>query len=276
MKELDQKVAVITGGTSGIGLSIAEALAKEGVRLVLAGMNGDKAQQVAHDLAQQGIDVIAMQCDVSQRDSVRALADAAYERFGRVDILINNAGVGQVGLLHEISDADWDWVVDVNLKGIFIVSSVFIKRFLEQEGEKLILNTGSEQCFGIPGVALGSMYPYVASKHGVLGLSEMMRRDYAQHNIHVSVLCPGPVATDIWNAGRSRQSTYGDAYQGNPVIGEALNQLGMAPEKVAQMTLEGIKNGDDYIITHRNIRELVDKRYTEVSAALDITDSGTN
>lgn len=273
MKDLKDKVAVITGGTSGIGLAIARCLAQEGVKLGLIGMDEHKAQRAASALRDSGAQVIALRCDVTQKDEVERMANQMFEHYGQVDILINNAGVGQVGPLHLIEEADWDWIMDVNLKSIFLVSSAFIRHFLKRSSEALIINTGSETCFGLNGEALGSMFPYVASKHAMLGLSEMMQRDYAKYGIRVSVLCPGPVATDIWNAQRSRQPQYGDGVPADPKLGNLLHQFGMDPDEVARMTVDGIRRGHFYIITHSNIRELVDKRHVEASAALDRTDA---
>lgn len=268
MEELNGKVAVITGGSSGIGLGIANNLAKEGVKLVLAGMSLEKAQAAATSLVAIGADAIGIACDVTKRGDLERLADVAFETFGKVDILINNAGVGNVGALHELREEDWDWVINVNLKSIYLSCSVFIKRFLEFNESALIINTGSETCFGLNGRALGSMFPYVASKHGMLGLSEMIKRDYEEFGIRVSVLCPGPVATEIWNAERSRQPEYGKGGEANPKVGELLHQLGMDPEDVGKMTVDGIKNGDYYIITHSNIGELIEKRHSEGMAAI--------
>lgn len=272
MRNLLNKVAVITGGTSGIGLAIALELAKEKVKLVLVGMNLDKVQKAEHVLASMGADVIATTCDITKSEEIKKLVTLAYDTYGKVDILINNAGVGQVGMLHEITEQDWDWVLDVNLKSIFMVSSAFIKRFIDRNDKALIVNTGSETCFGLPGQKLGSMFPYVASKHGMLGLTEMMRRDYAKFGIDVSVLCPGPVATDIWDAERSRQTEYGEHQASDPKLGEILHELGMDPKEVGKMAVEGIKREDYYIITHSHIRNLVNKRHMDASKALDNTD----
>ncbi len=273
MQKLNNKVAIITGGTTGIGLGIAKALAAEGVKLALVGMNQAKAEAAAAGLSSEGATAIGLSCDVTNKLDIERMADRVYAEFGRVDILINNAGVGQVGDLHTLQEADWDWIMDVNLKSIYLVSSVFLPRFMSSSDEHLIMNTGSETCFGLNGQALGSMFPYVASKHAMLGLTEMMKRDYAQYDIHVSVLCPGPVATEIWNAERSRQAQFGEKKSADPKVGELLHQLGMDPEEVGRMTVEGIKRGDYYIITHSNIRELVDKRHREASLALDRTDA---
>ena len=115
MQNLINKVAVISGGTSGIGLAIANELAKEGVKLILIGMDPHKAIRAESELKRNGAEVIALQCDVTKQSEIDSLVALAYDTFGKVDILINNAGVGQAGMLHEITEADWDWIVDVNL-----------------------------------------------------------------------------------------------------------------------------------------------------------------
>ena len=273
MQDLRGRVAVITGGSTGIGLGIARALAREGVKLVVAGMNAQKAERAARQLQAGGAEALSARCDVTRRSEIEALADLAYSAYGKVDILINNAGVGNVGPLHTLEESEWDWVIDVNLKGVYLCSAVFLTHFLARGDRALIVNTGSETCFGLPGTALGSMFPYVAAKHGMLGLSEMISRDYAGQGISVSVLCPGPVATEIWNAQRSRQPEYGDSEAVDPKLGEILHQLGMDPDEVGEMTVEGIKNGDYYIITHANIRQLIEKRYRGAIAAMDKTDA---
>ncbi|MBU3003918.1 SDR family NAD(P)-dependent oxidoreductase [Paraglaciecola arctica] len=273
MQNLTDRVAVISGGTSGIGFAIANELAKEGVKLVLVGMDHDKAKRAESELKRNGAEVIALRCDVTKQSEIDSLVALAYNTFGKVDILINNAGVGQAGTLHEITEADWDWIVDVNLKSVFLMSSAFIKQFIKRGDIAHIMNTGSETCFGIPGKKLGSMFPYVASKHGMLGLSEMMHRDYAEYGIEVSLLCPGAVATEIWDAERSRQTEYGEKAVSKPKLGELLHELGMDPNDVGKMAVAGIKRGDYYIITHSNIRNLIDKRHVDASTALDKTDA---
>ena len=117
------------------------------------------------------------------------------------------------------------------------------------------------------------MAAYVSSKHGLLGLNDMMARDYAEQGIRVCLLCPGPVATAIWDSGRSRQDQYGGQRRSDPKIGEAFQALGMDADDVAQMTLDGIRRGDDVIITHSYIRNLIDERYQRLSAAMDQTDA---
>jgi NAD(P)-dependent dehydrogenase (short-subunit alcohol dehydrogenase family) len=272
MENLKNKVAVITGGNSGIGLGIARSLAAEGCNLVLVGMNEQKAINAAQELEKTGIKAIGLSCDVTDRKQVEAMADKAYATFGTVDILVNNAGVGYGGEVYKIGEKDWDWVIDVNVKGIFQCCAVFVPRFLERGTKAHIVNMGSEQCFGLADPQYGSMIAYNTSKHALLGFSDSLRRDVAPAGMVVSLVCPGPVATEIWNAERARQPEYGDR---NPVAenaGAAVAEMGMDPDLVGKMTVEGMKTDDFYIITHDYIRGMIRERYEEATAAMDKTD----
>jgi NAD(P)-dependent dehydrogenase (short-subunit alcohol dehydrogenase family) len=272
MKDLKDKVAVITGGNSGIGLGIARALAAEGTHLVLSGLHGDKSERAARSLADEfGIRAIGVGSDASKRDQVEALADMAFREFGRVDILVANAGVGFRGLMHQISDNDWDWLMGVNIRGVYLASSVFVTRFLAQGTPAHILITGSEQSVGM--TPYGSMPIYAASKHAVLGLADGMRGDYADKGVGVTLLCPGPVATDIWDIERDRPAEYGQRAASNEESKKIILELGMDPAIVGRMAVEGVKAGDFYVFTHDYIRGLVDGRYQEMTAALDKTDA---
>ena len=273
MLDLKNKVAVITGGNSGIGLGIARSMAREGVKLVLAGRTPEKIDTAVADIHALGADAMGIQCDVTDRKQVAALADQVYDTYGRVDILVNNAGLGAGGKVHAITDGDWDWVMDVNMRAVFLCCSVFIPRMLEQDGPCHIINMGSEQCFGLANADFGSMAVYTASKHALLGLSESMRRDYADTNLGVSIVCPGPVATDIWNAERNRPAHFGEKRPVNPDGGKMMEELGMDPNMVGDMTVAGLKAGDFYIITHGYIRDMIEDRYRETMTALDKTDT---
>ena len=201
------------------------------------------------------------------------MADAAYEAFGTVDILVNNAGVGYSGEVYKIGEQDWDWVIDVNVKGVFQCCAVFVPRFLERGTKAHIVNMGSEQCFGLADPQFGSMIAYNTSKHALLGFSDSLRRDVAPAGMVVSLVCPGPVATEIWNAERARQPEYGDR---NPVAdgaGDAVAEMGMDPDLVGKISVAGMKDDDFYIITHDYIRDLIKLRYDEADAAMDKTDA---
>ena len=273
MLDLNEKVAVITGGSSGIGLGIARSMAKDGAKLVLVGKTPEKIDAAVENVRALGAEVIGIQCDVTQRDEVEALAKQVYDAYGRVDVLVNNAGLGAGGKVHQITDGDWDWVMDVNMRAVFLCCSVFVPRMLDQDGPCAIVNMGSEQCFGLANADFGSMAVYTASKHALLGLSESMRRDYGDTNLSVSIVCPGPVATDIWNAERNRPAAFGEKRPVNPDGGKMMEELGMDPDVVGDMTVAGLKAGDFYIITHGYIRDMIEDRYRETMAALDKTDA---
>ncbi len=272
MKDLKDKVAVITGGNSGIGLGIARALAAEGTHLMLSGLHGDKSERAAKTLADQfGIRAIGVASDASKREAVEALADRAFAEFGHVDMLVSNAGVGMRGLVHEISDNDWDWLMGVNVRGTYLACSAFLRRFIDQGTPSQILITGSEQSVGM--TPYGSMPIYAASKHALLGLADAIRADYAPHGVAVTLLCPGPVATEIWDIERDRPPEYGKRAQSNEESKKLILELGMDADLVGRMAVEGVKAGDFYVFTHDYIRGLVDGRYKEMIAALDKTDA---
>ena len=273
MLDLNGKVAVITGGSSGIGLGIARSMAKDGAKLVLVGKTPAKIDAAVENVRALGAEAIGIQCDVTKRDEVEAMAKQVYDVYGRVDVLVNNAGLGAGGKVHQITDGDWDWVMDVNMRAVFLCCSVFVPRMLDQDDPCAIVNMGSEQCFGLASADFGSMSVYTASKHALLGLSESMRRDYADTNLSVSIVCPGPVATDIWNAERNRPATFGEKRPVNPDGGKMMEELGMDPDVVGDMTVAGLKAGDFYIITHGYIRDMIEDRYRETMVALDKTDA---
>ena len=272
MKDLKGKVAVVTGGNSGIGLGVARALAAEGTHLMLSGLHADKSERAARALAEEyGIRAVGVASDASSREDVEALADLALKEFGHIDMLVANAGVGLRGAVHQISDNDWDWLMGVNVRGVYLACSAFIRRFIEQGKPAHILITGSEQSVGM--TPYGSMPIYAASKHALLGLADAIRNDYAENDIAVTLLCPGPVATDIWDIERDRPAQYGQRAASNEESKKLILELGMDAKLVGRMAVEGLKAGDFYVFTHEYIRELVDGRYREMVAALDKTDA---
>jgi NAD(P)-dependent dehydrogenase (short-subunit alcohol dehydrogenase family) len=264
MHELSGKVAVVTGGASGIGLGIARALAAHGVDVVIADIEHDAAQRAASDLAVGSTRSMGVACDVSLRASVEELADRAWSEFGHVDIIVNNAGVFPPRRpLVELSDEDARWVLDVNVLGVLNGCAVFGRRFIDQGTPAHIVNTGSENSLGVPHTH-GAVY--TASKHAVLGLSDVLRQELPDF-IGVSILCPGMVASDLGRATRNRQDRYGgpqyrDRRPPNP-------GLGLQPDDVGNRVVEAIERGDFYIVTHPPVRELVEERTAELLAAFD-------
>ncbi len=265
MKDLRDKVAVITGGASGIGRGISRALAAQGAHVVVADVEEEPARHAAEDLRACGVRAVAVACDVSNRDAVEALAERAFSELGRVDVLVNNAGVGAAAKVADAKPADLAWILSVNVVGVWNGCSVFVPRFREQGGPAWILNTGSEHSLGIPFPGMGL---YTASKHAVLALSDVLRRELEPDGIGVSILCPGAVRTQIWNAARNRDERFGGPRQ-SPAAFESLLANGMDPDEVGRIAVAGIQRGDFFVLSHPKVRAIVEARYRELVAAFD-------
>jgi NAD(P)-dependent dehydrogenase (short-subunit alcohol dehydrogenase family) len=263
LQELDGKVAVITGGGSGIGASLARACAEEGMRVVVADVNGDRAEAVASELPH---DTAAYKpVDVSDAQQVQELADFAFDTFGAVHLLCNNAGVSPVGRVWDYSDEDFRWLVGVNLFGVANGLRSFVPRMIEQ-GEGHIVNTGSGASF----VSTPRLGPYCATKHAIVGLSEALRYELDGTGIGVSVLVPAGVNTNIFESG-ARPSADADSTAADyGVLVGALDPTSLEmiePDVVADVTLVGVKEGWDYIVMGPGQEVGVQRRYDEVLAA---------
>lgn len=192
LSRFQNKVVVIFGASRGIGEGIARHFAQEGASLVLAS-NEEKVHQVAENLRQKGGDILSMLCDVTQKEQVQELFAKTMERFGRVDVSIQNAGVITIKKLEELSEAEWDWVLDVNTKGVFLCCQGAAKYMIPQGFGKLI-NTASGQSRD------GFIYTphYAASKMGVVGITQSLAKELAPHGITVNAFAPGIIETDMW------------------------------------------------------------------------------
>lgn len=264
------KTAVVTGGGSGIGEAMCRAFAAEGLSVVVSDIDLSAAEGVANSINDTGGSAIAVRTDVSDRASVKDLAGKAFEAFGGVHVLCNNAGVVAFRSAAEMSDADWDWVMGVNLDGVINGVTQFLPRILEQGGEAHIVNTSSSAgLFAPPGMA-----SYVASKQAVVGLSEHLNVDLAAVNVGVSVLCPGGVATRIVEAGRNRPDEHGGP-EDVPDFAEPIRQgiaAGMPPSDVAARVVDAIRNNHLYIVTHEDTREGVEARLEGIRACYALND----
>ena len=255
------QVVVITGAASGIGLALAQLCAKRGLRVAMADVEESPLAQQADLLAAAGAEVLALNCDVRNRDAVERVRDAVVARFGRVDIVCNNAGVVlPFGPLWQTDPRDWEWILDVNLRGVFNGIRTFVPLLVEQ-GSGHIVNTAS-----MAGVAIvPGNGAYNATKHAVVSLTETLDADLriADSPVGATVLCCGLVRTRILEARRDRPTA-----ASAPVLvpNNALPAGGgrhLDPNLVAQLILEAIEQQRLYLFTNpgseQRIRARIDR-----------------
>ncbi len=268
MQEFQGKTAVVTGAASGIGAALARRLAEEGMNLVLADVEEPALSEVGRSLEESGLEILARKTDVSRYEDVEALAEAAYDRFGAVHLLCNNAGVGMGGPLWECTLDDWRWVLGVNLWGVIHGIKAFVPRMVAQQDESHVLNTASVAGL-ISSPQLGI---YSTSKFGVVALSEALFFDLrlAGHTkVGVSVLCPGFVRTRIAEASRNRPAELSETTAMDPTSTEVARRVlesGMDPSQVAEIVLEAIREGRFYILTHQWAEGLVKMRAESIAS----------
>jgi NAD(P)-dependent dehydrogenase (short-subunit alcohol dehydrogenase family) len=250
VQDLTGKVAVITGGASGIGNALARRFASEGARVVIGDVEADALERAVLALRASGAEVEGVVTDVTDPAQMQALADAAVARFGGVQVFCNNAGVGGGGLSWEMPLSTWEWVIGVNLWGVIHGVRSFVP-LLMQQTEGHIVNTASVA--GL--VAAPFMGPYNASKHAVVAISETLHHELAMTAPHVkvSVLCPGWVNTRIHESGRNRpehlrEEAVADADGASLLQGMIEN--GMPPDDVAAKVRDAIRDDRFWILTH--------------------------
>ena len=197
MSQYENKTAVISGGAEGIGLSVAQALGAQGMNIVLADISQENLDKAEQQLRDAGVPVLAVTLDVAQEQQWQTVADQAIEKFGKIHMLVNNAGVGgDVGPIDTIDSAGWQWTVDVNLMGVVYGAHAVYKVMLDQ-GFGHIVNTASMAgLISTPGLS-----SYAATKHAVVGLTRSMRVEGARRGVRVSAFCPGVIRTAILDDG---------------------------------------------------------------------------
>jgi NAD(P)-dependent dehydrogenase (short-subunit alcohol dehydrogenase family) len=271
MESLKNKVAFITGGGHGIGLSIGRIFAQQGAHVVLADINEKRLAIAKETLASADLSVETVVCDVADPDALRRAADFTLERFGKVHIVVNNAGVSLAGKPGKIPLEDWRWIVDINLMSVAYGVEIFTP-LIQSHGEGgYFINTASMAGH----IAGPAMSPYHATKFAVVGYSESIRADLAADNIGVSVLCPAWVRTDIHNAGVNKPSltngaTADESSSNEPEAGiadiAAVIESGIAPDDLAQWVLECMLAKRFYIFSHPSMTQHLDARAALIKA----------
>ncbi|MBI1727208.1 MAG: 3-oxoacyl-[acyl-carrier-protein] reductase [Candidatus Rokubacteria bacterium] len=186
------RVAVVTGGTRGIGLAIARALAEDGTSVVVSGRDAARLDSAVAEIETLGASVLGVAADQSKREDCDRLVDAAKERFGRIDVLVNNAGITRDQLLVRMKDDDWDQVLDTNLRGVFLMTRAVAKSMMRQKSGRIISIASTAGAMGNPG-----QVNYSAAKAGVIGLTKAAARELAHWNILVNAVAPGLIETDM-------------------------------------------------------------------------------
>lgn len=267
MQELRGRVAVVTGGGGGIGRALALAFADEGMDLVLSDVDLSAAQAVSDEVKGRGVRSLAVQTDVSDRAAVERLAETAYKELGGTHVLCNNAGVVTMRLAQDMSEADWDWVLGVDLYGVIHGIEAFLPRMLAANEGGHIVNTSS--IAGLVPAAIPGIASYTTAKYGVVGLSESLALDLADKGIGVSVMCPGGVTSRIGEAGRNRPAEYGGPETPSPVPGDAIPQETIEPEQLAAQVLRAIRANELYVLSHPKTQPAVEARFAALLAAFD-------
>lgn len=277
MRDLKGKVAVVTGGASGIGRAMADRFAAEGMKIVLADIEEEALARAQAEMLDNSVEVASKVTDVSKRESVEALADFSFETFGGVHVLCNNAGVAMGGVSWQNTVEDWDWMVGVNLWGVIHGIRAFVPRMIEQGDESHIVNTAS-------GAGLQTrpfLGMYCATKHAVVALSESLYHELSLMGTKtkVSVVCPAVVNTRIGESQRNRPEAFSSPEgEGNPAPMQAMEQAframlasGLAPAHVAGAVLDAILTERFYVITHEETKEAVRDRMENILAGRNPT-----
>jgi NAD(P)-dependent dehydrogenase (short-subunit alcohol dehydrogenase family) len=265
MENVSGRVAVVTGGSSGIGRGIALAFARAGARTVVTGRRRDTLDATAAAFAEEGLELHTISADVTDLDAMYAAADEVESRFGRVDILVNNAGIGLTGPVADATPDDWNWVIDVNIRGVGNGIQAFLPKIRAHGEGGHIVNTSS----------MAALMPIVAglysmTKGAIVALSEAMHIELREAGIGVSAYCPGPVHSDIARNAAYRPEKYatsGYTPRSPESVATARLQPYMTAEEAGDRVLQGVLRGDMFILTHPEFKEGVVTRHRAIEAA---------
>jgi NAD(P)-dependent dehydrogenase (short-subunit alcohol dehydrogenase family) len=265
LPELAGKVAVVTGGASGIGKGIAGAFRAEGMEVVLADVEEAALAAAAAELGAVGV-----RTDVADATSVQALADATLERFGAVHVVVNNAGIGPFGRLADLTLADWRWIVDVNLWGVIHGVTIFLPLLERNADGGHVVNTASMAGLS-PVPRIGS---YCVTKYGVVALTETLalELEHAGSKVGATVLCPGPVRTNIKHSSRNRPAGLGrgalEDLDLEQLPGRRDDRF-LEPEDVGPIVVDAIRRGELYAFTHPEFFVRVEERHARLVDAVE-------
>ena len=270
MNEVRDRVAFVSGGSSGIGLGIAQAFVEAGMKVVIGYRTAEHLANAKSCLAEAGDRIHAIRVDVTNRSEVEAAALETRERFGKVHVLVGNAGVGVLSPLSSTTYGDWDWTIGVNLNGVFNCVHAFLPYIRENDDGGHVVAVSS-----MGGLyAAGTVGAYTTTKFAVVGMMETLRAELAQTNVGVSVCCPGLVSSNIVTSERNRPGALNKPgpladHSGWDALREQMNnpELSMSPQEVGSLVLSGVRRNDLYILTHPEYEELIRARHAAIVAS---------
>jgi len=273
MKDLAGKTAFVTGAASGIGLGIATAFAQAGVKVMLCDIEEAALAKAVEGLKRTNADVDCVRADVSLKQELKAAADATIARYGKVHILVNNAGIGGGGPYGAWTDKGWDWTIGVNLMAVVWGIEIF-GPLIEGHGEGgHTVSTAS-----IAGLISSGSNPYNVTKYGVVALSEGLRFELAPRGIGVSVLCPGFIRTQIIDSRRNLPPRFGPAIDDMSVPERFEEQIKMTKDRVArgidpayagELVREGVENDGPYVFTDTEFEPVIEARFAAIKQGFD-------
>ncbi|MEP6549019.1 MAG: SDR family NAD(P)-dependent oxidoreductase [Gammaproteobacteria bacterium] len=269
MKNLKGKVAFVTGGSSGIGQGIVKVLAEEGMKVAFSYRRQEHLDQtMAYFRSRPQLSVHPIKVDVTDREGLSAAKREIESVYGKVQLLINNAGIGIHGPMELATFSDWDWIMSVNIGGVINTLVIFLPDMIASGQEAHIVNVASMG--GI--AALGAVGLYSTTKFAVVGLSESLRTDMIGRNIGVSVYCPGTVKSNIGEGGGPRREQFNDTGYATPPPPQAgepsFMDAAMDPVEAAGHVLRGITNNELFIISHPEFREVLHARHAKIEASI--------
>ena len=275
MQDVAGKVAFITGGASGMGLAMARSFSRAGMKVVITDVEEAALAKVRAEFEASNAEFLDLKVDVTDRDAMAQAADAVEERFGKIHVVCNNAGVAAGGTVDAHTYNDWDWVTRVNIDGVVNGVQTFVERIKRHgEGGHFVNTASMAGHIAVPGLGI-----YGMTKFAVVGLSETMRIDLAPHNIGVSALCPGVVNTNIFTSernrpealpGETRTALMADATEEEWADRmEQIRDGALDPAVVGDMVLHAIRENEFYIFTHPELKAMSDARFEEMSAAYE-------
>ena len=275
MQDVAGKVAFITGGASGMGLAMARSFSRAGMKVVISDVEEAALAKVRAEFEASNAEFLDLKVDVTDRDAMAQAADAVEERFGKVHVVCNNAGVAAGGTVDTNTYNDWDWVTRVNIDGVVNGVQTFVERIKRHgEGGHFVNTASMAGHIAVPGLGI-----YGMTKFAVVGLSETMRIDLAPHDIGVSALCPGVVNTNIFTSERNRPEDLPGETRTALLSGateeewaDRMAQIrdgALDPAVVGDMVLHAIRENEFYIFTHPELKAMSDARFEEMSGAYE-------